>query len=109
MTETKDDPKATWAILDSGRCLWHGSTDIGAHLVRIPYDYWYELGKADGNLEPDEQPELGPDGFGYYIIWGDNPLGCNISGVSSPTMKTRDKARTWADHEAKSKVQWNEE
>ena len=107
MIETTNDPKAAWEILDSGRCLWHEVTDTGAHLVRIPYDYWYELGKADDNLEPDEEPELGPDGFGYYIIWGENPLGWNISGVSSPTMKTPEEARTWANHKAKSKVEWN--
>ena len=106
MTETSNDHKSTWEILDSGRCPWHGVTDTSAHLIRMPYDYWYELGKADGNLEPDEEPELGPDGFAYYILWGADPLGWNISGVSSPTMKTPEEARLWADHKAKSKVEW---
>jgi len=75
MDKSSTNPKATWEILDSGRCLWQGVTETGAHLVRIPFDYWYELGRADGNLEPDEAPELGPDGFGYYIVWGDDPRG----------------------------------
>lgn len=108
MSESHNDPKASWEVLASGRCLWEGETDIGAHLVRIPYDYWYELGKADGNFEPGETPDVGPDGFGYYIVWGDDPLGWNISGVSSPTMKTPDEARIWADRKAKSEVTWNQ-
>ena len=108
MAEAINDHKAAWEVLDSGRCLWHGVTKTGTHLVRMPYDYWYELGRADGSLEPGEKPELGSDGFGYYIIWGDDPLGWNISGVSLPTMKSAREARSWADREAKSKVEWNE-
>ena len=108
MPETRNDPKASWEVLDSGRCMWRGDTHIGVHLIRIPYDYWYELGKADGNLEPGAHPELGNDGFGYYIVWGDDPLGWKISGVSSPTMKTPDEAFAWANLEAKSDVTWNQ-
>lgn len=38
-------------------------------IVRANYDFWYELGKADDQLEPGEVPELNPDGVLFYVAF----------------------------------------
>lgn len=46
--------------------------DDGVHLpvtiISLPYDFWFELAKADDQLEPDDKPEpLGEDGQLFYV------------------------------------------
>ena len=36
-------------------------------IVRLDYDVWYALGKADGALEPGEQPQTNADGHVFYV------------------------------------------
>ena len=40
-------------------------------LFAINYDYWYEITKADGDLEEGEQPKFNESGEQYMIAWTD--------------------------------------
>ncbi|MFI0451823.1 hypothetical protein [Actinomadura sp. 6N118] len=36
-------------------------------IVRLNCDFWYEVAKEDGQLEPGEQPRLNDEGASYYV------------------------------------------
>ena len=50
-----------------GTWLYDGAAEKPVAIISLPFDYWYELGKADDQLEPGEEPNpLGPLGVLYY-------------------------------------------
>ncbi len=54
-------------IVCSGTWLYGGSVERPVDVVALSFDWWYELAKADGQLEEGEVPlALGPDGVLYY-------------------------------------------
>ncbi|MFH5802856.1 hypothetical protein [Alienimonas sp. DA493] len=56
-------------IVLSGEWLYDGATPMTVHVVQMGYDYWYELAKADDQLEPDEKPDLNPDGVRFDLLF----------------------------------------
>jgi hypothetical protein len=46
-------------IVRKGEWLYDGCVPKPVYAVKLNYDFWYEIAKADGTLEPDEEPELG--------------------------------------------------
>jgi hypothetical protein len=55
-------------IVRSGWWLYDGIVERRVDVVGLPYDFFFELAKADGQLEPDEVA-LDPDVHGllYYV------------------------------------------
>ena len=54
-------------IVQTGSWLYDDTVEMPVDVVALDYDWWYELAKADGQLEESEVPEaLGSDGFLYY-------------------------------------------
>jgi hypothetical protein len=57
----------TLRIVRSGTWLYDNAVAKPVDIIGLDYDWWYELAKADGGLEPGEVPEpLSHDGFLYY-------------------------------------------
>jgi hypothetical protein len=54
-------------VVAVGQWLYDGTAPTTVRIVRLDYDFWYEIGKADGDLEPDEAPQLNDDGYLYYV------------------------------------------
>jgi hypothetical protein len=55
-------------IVKRGIWLYDGTVEKPVDIIALDYDWWYELAKADGMLEPDEDPEpLGKEGYIYYV------------------------------------------
>lgn len=55
-------------IVRSGRWLYADAVDKPVDVVGLPYDFWFELAKADEQLEPDETPKApGEDGVLFYV------------------------------------------
>lgn len=50
-----------------GEWPYDGTAPTRVLVVRLDFDFWYELAKADGTLEPDEQPVMNADGHAYYV------------------------------------------
>lgn len=91
-------------IVASGEWLYDGSASMPVHVVKQDYDFWYEIGKADDQLEPDETPQLNAEGVAYYILYGNK--GERPWWVDSHGFETVEAAREWAEAELPSPVRW---
>ena len=55
-------------IVKKGTWLYDGLIEKPVDIVAMGFDWWYELAKADEQLEEGEKPEpLGKDGYLYYV------------------------------------------
>lgn len=68
-------------------------------------DYWYDLAKADGVLDPEEKPQLNAEGFLYYVRFGED--GESPFPISQGFKSFKDAVR-WAENKAPSPISWNE-
>lgn len=55
-----------------GQWLYDNSVHKTVQIFSIDYDYYFEIAKADGQLETAEQPILNEHGETYMIKWDDN-------------------------------------
>ena len=95
-------------IVKRGEWLYDESVYKPAYIVKLDYDFWYEMGKADGDLEPDETPELNEEGFLYYVCFKSDPE--TIPGwVDSPGFKTIEKACDWAESQVPGTLSWDDD
>jgi hypothetical protein len=56
-------------IVASGTWVYGDSAESPVHIVRADFDFWYEIGAADGELERGERPDLNGDGVLYYVLF----------------------------------------
>lgn len=56
-------------IVLKGSWLYGGTAPSPIRIVKQNYDFWYEIGKADDQLEPGEEEELNEEGTLYYVIF----------------------------------------
>ncbi|MFG2001535.1 hypothetical protein ACGFNU_20535 [Spirillospora sp. NPDC048911] len=54
-------------VVATGTWEYAASVQKPVFIVRLNYDFWYEIAKEDGHLEPDEQPRLNDEGNIYYV------------------------------------------
>jgi hypothetical protein len=54
-------------VVAVGTWLYDGTAPTTVRIVRLDYDFWYGIGKADGDLDPEESPQLNADGHRYYV------------------------------------------
>ncbi|GLI28254.1 hypothetical protein ARHIZOSPH14_24960 [Agromyces rhizosphaerae] len=55
-------------IVRSGHWLYANAVMQPVDIVGLPFDFWFELAKADGQLEADEESSpLGEGGLLYYV------------------------------------------
>ena len=81
-----------------GYWLYDGGTELPVRIVALPYDHWYELGKADEQLEPGEEPTpLGPEGVLYYA---------SFTAVDSSGYPTVPLAKEAAQKRVQSQIHW---
>jgi hypothetical protein len=60
-------------VVLQGKWLYDNSVYMPVQIFVIDYDYYYELAKADEQLEPGEEPFLNERGEMYMIKWNGNP------------------------------------
>jgi len=90
-----DDAKTVAA----GEWVYDGDTPQPVRIIALAYDHWYEIGKADDQLEPDEEPTaLGPDGVLYYA---------SFTGVDSAGYPTIIQAMGAAQTRVMAPIQWH--
>lgn len=58
----------TMVIVRSGRWVYAGRRTMPVDVIGLPYDFWFELERANGE-EPQERdaPALGADGLLYFV------------------------------------------
>ncbi|MBL7257954.1 hypothetical protein [Paractinoplanes lichenicola] len=54
-------------VIATGRWLYDGTAPMTVRIVRLDYDFWYAVGEANGDLDPDESPRLNADGYLFYV------------------------------------------
>lgn len=81
-----------------GLWIYDGVTETPVSVISLPFDYWYELAKADEHLDAGEEPEpLGPEGVLYYA---------SFTGVDSPGYPTVLQAKAAAQVKLKVAIVW---
>jgi hypothetical protein len=64
---------AKQVLVLQGKWLYDNSVYQPVQIFVIDYDYYYEMAKADEQLEPGEEPGLNEKGEMYMIKWDSNP------------------------------------
>lgn len=55
-------------IVASGSWVYADTVERPVDIVGLDYDFWYELARADGQLEPGESPRSSDEnGLLYYV------------------------------------------
>jgi hypothetical protein len=54
-------------IVATGRWMYDGVAPATIRVVMLDYDFWYAVGEAGADLEPDESPQLNAHGRLYYV------------------------------------------
>ena len=89
-----------------GTWFYDCTTEKPVYLVKVDFDYWYEIGKAGGQLEEDEKEELNEEGFLYHACFRCNPIKEPV-WIDSPGYKTEKEAMDWAQSKSPSPINWN--
>ena len=92
--------------MQRGTWLYDDTVPMPATIVQLDYDFWYEIGRADGDLEPREQPELSPEGVLYYVCFRSDPEE-DPGWVDSPGFQTLAEARKWAASKVAGPIAWD--
>ena len=88
-----------------GRWLYDGAAYMPVAVVRLDSDFWYEIGRADGDLEPDEVPHVNAEGAQYYVCFRSDP-DADPGWVDSPGFDTLEEACAWAATRVPSAIEW---
>jgi len=92
-------------VVRSGTWLYDESVPRPVYLVQLDYDFWYEVAKADGMLQPNEQADLNADGVLYYVCFRDVPPEPPI-WVDSPGFASLELAAGHAQARVPSPITW---
>jgi hypothetical protein len=93
-------------IIQRGRWLYDGTVHMPATIVALDYDFWYEIGRADGDLEPGETPALNAEGRLYYVCFKSDPA-AHPGWVDSQGFRDVAAARTCAERQVPSPIEWS--
>ena len=95
-------------IVRSGRWLYDGAVSQPVDIVGLGYDFWYEIGRADDQLEPGERPQpLDADGLLYYLRFRQAGDTETPTWVDSPGYSTIEQAMSAAQEKAPSDITWS--
>ena len=94
-------------IIRSGTWLYDGSVDRPVDVIALEFDWWYELARADGQLEEGEEPaSVGPDGCLYYARFQHAGTSVSPTTVDSPGFETLDEAMSAAQAKVAGPIKW---
>lgn len=84
--------------ITTGLWRYNNEVDEVVRIIGLPYDYWYAMGEADGNLAPDEIAEaLGDLGLLYYAYFA------SVDGPGFPTVL---QAQGYAQSKVRQQIRW---
>ena len=72
---------------------------------RLNFDFWFEIGREEGDLDPEERPDINTEGFLYDVLFsdpGDRPWW--VRGVGWHSI---DQAMAYAEQELRDRVEWD--
>ena len=92
-------------VARSGTWLYDDSVTRPVYIVELDCDFWYEIAKAEGTLEPGEEPDLNPQGLQYYVCFREVPAEPPI-WVNSPGYHSIELASEHAESKVPSSISW---
>ena len=94
-------------IARSGRWLYADVVEKPVDIVGLPYDFWYEMAKADEQLERDENPRpLNEDGLLFYVRFRHAGETSTPTWPDSGAYETIDGAMRAAEATAPTTIRW---
>jgi hypothetical protein len=94
-------------IVRTGTWLYDGSVELPVDIIGLPFDFWYEIGRADGDLDADEvSTPLGDDGLLYYYRFRNPGSTVEPTWVDSVSFSTVAEAMAAAETKSATPVRW---
>lgn len=95
-------------IVRSGSWLYDNSARSPVDIVALDYDFWYEIGKADDQLESGEEPcPLGDGGHLYYVRFRNAGSVAEPTWVDSQSHLTVKEAIATAQERSPTPIEWS--
>lgn len=96
-------------IVRSGRWVYAHRQRMPVDIVGLPYDFWFELVRADGEEpETEESPEpLGTDGLLYYVRFRHAGETAEPTWPDSRGYRTVEGAMCAAQNRVPSPIDWS--
>lgn len=95
-------------IVRSGRWLYDDTVEMPVDIVGLTYDFWFELGKADDQLEPGETPTgPGESGLLFYVRFRRAGETSTPTWPDSAGYVTIDEAIRAAEERAPTAIVWS--
>jgi hypothetical protein len=92
-------------IVGSGSWLHADTKLMHVFVVRLDYDFWYEMARADGTLEESEVPCLDEGGNAFYVSFHGLRDGRSFWPDSGPH-RSLDEAKTETESRVPSPIAW---
>jgi len=94
-------------IVRRGRWLYADAVYRPVDIIGMPYDFWFELGRADGQLEPGGTPQpLGEAGLLFYVRFKHAGETAEPTWPDSAGYTTIGRAIVAAEEKAPSEIVW---
>ena len=58
-----------WQTVEEGTWVYDGAIEGPVWILVADCDFWFEMAKHDGTLEPEKAPTLNADGEAYYVTF----------------------------------------
>lgn len=94
-------------VVAVGEWLYDGSVPTPVRVVRLDYDFWFAIGEADGDPQPDERPRLNSDGHAFYVRCKPGWVGGEPFWPDSIGYMTVDEAQREAESKVPGAVRWS--
>jgi hypothetical protein len=92
-------------VVRRGRWVYGEAAYMPVAIVRLDFDFWYEIAREEGTLAPDEQPELNTDGHAYYVCFK-SPPDTDPGWVDSIGFESVAAASAWAHTQVPTDIEW---
>lgn len=92
-------------IVATGSWLYADTVPKPVFLIRLDYDFWYEVAREEGTLAAGEEPLLDSAGHAYYVSFKAVHNDESFWPDSGPH-HSLDEARTTAESKVPSPITW---
>ena len=93
------DPHDAARTIARGTWLYDNIAPFPVATLAFPFDYWLEIGPADYEDDPIEPTPLGPDGFLYYVSFGERRVDsvgfANLQDAKAAAQRSAPNPITW--------------
>ncbi|MEU2124662.1 hypothetical protein [Nocardia niwae] len=93
-------------IVATGSWLYADAVPMPVFVIRLDYDFWYEVAREEGTLAVGEEPFLDADGHAYYVSFHGLHRDDASFWPDSGTHRSAEEARATAESRVPSAITW---